>query len=61
MMDRLRDLSSKPTLTNGLFEGYQLSKSDDFSYIDPIDKSESKNQGIRFIFSDGSRIIFRLR
>jgi len=33
---------------------------DDFSYTDPIDKSISKNQGLRIGFDDGSRIVFRL-
>ena len=33
---------------------------DVYDYTDPVDKSVSKNQGIRFMFADGSRIIFRL-
>ena len=33
---------------------------DDFTYEDPIDRSVSTKQGIRMIFADGSRIIFRL-
>ena len=33
---------------------------DDFCYEDPIDGSVSSKQGIRMIFADGSRIIFRL-
>ncbi|MDQ6973273.1 MAG: alpha-D-glucose phosphate-specific phosphoglucomutase, partial [Mariprofundaceae bacterium] len=33
---------------------------DDFSYTDPIDQSISQNQGVRVLFEDGSRIIFRL-
>lgn len=37
-----------------------LALSDDFAYHDPVDNSDSKNQGIRFLFKDGSRIIFRL-
>lgn len=28
-------------------------KADVFNYTDPVDGSESKNQGIRFIFEDG--------
>ena len=28
--------------------------------MDPVDKSESKNQGLIFTYPDGSRIIFRL-
>lgn len=33
---------------------------DIFDYTDPVDHSVSKNQGIRFMLKDGSRIIFRL-
>ena len=33
---------------------------DDFSYSDPVDGSTSSKQGIRLIFSDGARIVFRL-
>ncbi len=33
---------------------------DDFSYIDPVDQSVSSGQGIRILFEDGSRIVFRL-
>ncbi|KAI1892114.1 hypothetical protein AGOR_G00150630 [Albula goreensis] len=39
---------------------YQVDKADNFAYTDPVDASVSKNQGLRIIFSDGSRIIFRL-
>uniref|UniRef100_A0A8C9W638 EF-hand calcium binding domain 7 n=2 Tax=Scleropages formosus TaxID=113540 RepID=A0A8C9W638_SCLFO len=39
---------------------YQVGKADNFEYSDPVDGSVSKNQGLRIIFSDGSRIIFRL-
>ncbi|MCF6236767.1 MAG: alpha-D-glucose phosphate-specific phosphoglucomutase [Gammaproteobacteria bacterium] len=42
------------------FGNYQVSECDDFSYTDPIDQSVSTNQGVRILFSDGSRIIFRL-
>ncbi|MEO7996083.1 MAG: alpha-D-glucose phosphate-specific phosphoglucomutase [Gemmatimonadaceae bacterium] len=33
---------------------------DDFSYTDPVDGSVSAKQGLRIIFSDGARIVFRL-
>ncbi|KAL4468805.1 hypothetical protein ABPG74_005308 [Tetrahymena malaccensis] len=43
------------------FEGLQKGNvADIFNYTDPVDGSVSKNQGIRFIYADGSRIIFRL-
>jgi phosphoglucomutase len=34
--------------------------SDDFSYTDPVDDSITENQGIRILFDDESRIVFRL-
>jgi phosphoglucomutase len=40
--------------------GYTLDFADDFSYTDPIDGSVAAKQGLRFVFTDGSRIIFRL-
>lgn len=39
---------------------YQVEKADNFEYTDPVDGSVSKGQGLRIIFTDGSRIIFRL-
>ncbi|XP_041014526.1 phosphoglucomutase, cytoplasmic-like [Juglans microcarpa x Juglans regia] len=33
---------------------------DEFEYKDPIDGSISKHQGIRYLFEDGSRLVFRL-
>lgn len=39
---------------------YTISKSDDFKYVDPVDGSVATKQGIRFLMTDGSRIIFRL-
>ncbi|KAJ3672887.1 hypothetical protein LUZ60_006261 [Juncus effusus] len=35
-------------------------KADEFEYKDPVDGSVSANQGIRYFFSDGSRLVFRL-
>jgi phosphoglucomutase len=33
---------------------------DDFSYLDPVDGSLSAHQGLRIVFADGSRIVYRL-
>jgi len=40
--------------------GRVVGSCDDFSYTDPVDGSISSNQGVRVLFEDGSRIIFRL-
>ncbi len=42
------------------FGAYTLDFADDFKYTDPIDGSVATKQGLRFVFTDGSRIIFRL-
>ena len=47
-------------LPNQVFGTYTVNTCDDFSYHDPIDGSVSNNQGIRILFTDGSRIVFRL-
>ena len=39
---------------------FTVDTADEFSYTDPVDGSVSAHQGIRFLFTDGSRVIFRL-
>ena len=58
LMDHLRAQLGKPDLP--AFGRKALAKSDDFAYHDPVDQSDSKGQGIRFLFKDGSRVIYRL-
>merc|ERR1719414_608107 len=41
-------------------QGMKIKMNDVFEYTDPVDGSVSKNQGVRILFEDGSRIIFRL-
>uniref|UniRef100_A0A7S4T2N7 phosphoglucomutase (alpha-D-glucose-1,6-bisphosphate-dependent) n=1 Tax=Alexandrium monilatum TaxID=311494 RepID=A0A7S4T2N7_9DINO len=48
------------TLAGTEVHGMKVKMNDVFEYKDPVDGSISKNQGIRIIFEDGSRIIFRL-
>jgi len=48
------------TLPDQSFGRYTVKSCDDFSYLDPIDGSVSSNQGTRILFTDGSRIVFRL-
>ncbi|XP_057528293.1 phosphoglucomutase, chloroplastic [Amaranthus tricolor] len=59
MVDYLRDLISKSKQGDKYGE-YVLRFADDFSYTDPVDGSVASKQGVRFVFADGSRIIFRL-
>ncbi|MGI9390472.1 MAG: alpha-D-glucose phosphate-specific phosphoglucomutase [Boseongicola sp.] len=37
-----------------------VATADEFSYADPVDGSKSEGHGIRIIFDNGSRIVFRL-
>jgi len=62
MMDAMRG-----AIAAGRFEsaalagsGLSISSADDFMYTDPVDGSVSAKQGLRFVFEDGSRIVFRL-
>ena len=48
------------TLPGRSFNERTIKTADNFSYHDPVDGSVSKNQGIRILFDDGARIIFRL-
>lgn len=48
------------TITGKTFGQYTIQTCDDFSYTDSIDGSISTQQGLRILFTDGSRIVFRL-
>jgi phosphoglucomutase len=48
------------TLPKQVFGKYTVNTCDDFSYTDPIDGSVSTGQGVRILFADASRIVFRL-
>ena len=37
-----------------------ITAADDFAYDDPVDGSRTEGQGIRLLFGDGSRIVYRL-
>jgi phosphoglucomutase len=58
LMDHLR--AKLPGLVDQQFAGRHVSYADDFSYLDPIDGSTSRGQGLRIGFQDGARIVLRL-
>ncbi|XP_060533837.1 phosphoglucomutase [Cylas formicarius] len=64
MMKQLEGLIASGTLVGKSYSAgnktYKVEKADNFSYVDPIDNSVAKNQGIRILFEDGSRLIYRL-
>ncbi|CAF97598.1 unnamed protein product, partial [Tetraodon nigroviridis] len=39
---------------------FQVEKADSFEYTDPVDSSITRHQGLRILFTDGSRVIYRL-
>merc|ERR1712157_597397 len=55
-MKKMSEMSIGGTTVRGM----KIKCNDVFEYKDPVDGSVSKNQGIRIVFEDGSRIIFRL-
>lgn len=58
VMTRLRrDL---PNLAGREIGGLRPTLCDDFAYRNPVDQSLSEHQGIRLVFSDHARIVFRL-
>lgn len=58
MMTELREKLT--TMPGAALAGVTVQQADDFSYTDPVDGSVSKNQGVRILLSDGSRIVARL-
>lgn len=59
MMDHLQSFVDGASKGQSL-GSFVIETADNFTYTDPIDGSVAKNQGIRIVFEDGSRIIFRL-
>ena len=58
LMKGLRD--RLPALAGQAFGTLTVKAADDFAYHDPVDGSDSAHQGIRVMFEDGSRIVYRL-
>jgi phosphoglucomutase len=58
LMEALRaQLASLPGRRFGALE---VGAADDFSYHDPVDGSDAERQGVRVMFTGGSRIVYRL-
>ncbi len=58
LVKALRD--KLPSLAGRSFGQLVVKAADDFAYHDPVDGSDSAHQGIRIMFEDGSRIVYRL-
>ncbi|XP_077236047.1 phosphoglucomutase, cytoplasmic-like [Tasmannia lanceolata] len=65
LMSYLVKLQSSLPDVNKIIKGIRsdvsnVVQADEFEYKDPVDSSISKHQGIRYLFEDGSRLVFRL-
>ncbi|KXJ83762.1 hypothetical protein RP20_CCG001501 [Aedes albopictus] len=64
MMATLEKTITDPSFVGKEFSSggktYAVKLGDNFSYNDPIDKSVSTKQGLRIVFTDGSRVVMRL-
>lgn len=57
----MADLGGRvPSLAGTRLADAAVRDADDFSYTDPVDGSVSRNQGVRILLDDGSRIVGRL-
>ncbi|GAB6028940.1 Phosphoglucomutase-1 [Chamberlinius hualienensis] len=64
MMTTLESLMAAPDFIGRVLasggKSFKVAKADNFEYTDPIDHSITRKQGLRIIFEDGSRLVFRL-
>jgi phosphoglucomutase len=58
LVQSLRDRAAE--ISGSTFGDYHVKLCDDFRYTDPVDGSTSSHQGIRILFSNGARIVYRL-
>ncbi|WP_201831119.1 alpha-D-glucose phosphate-specific phosphoglucomutase [Microvirga zambiensis] len=58
LMEALR--AKLPTLPGQRFGGLTVKTCDDFAYTDPVDQSVTPKQGIRILFEEDARAVFRL-
>jgi phosphoglucomutase len=57
----MEDLRSRlDTLPGSRVCGLTVSAADDFAYVDPVDGSRTERQGIRILFAEDARAVFRL-
>ncbi len=47
-------------LQGTMLAGRRVAAADDFAYTDPVDGSVSARQGLRVLFEDGARLVYRL-
>jgi Phosphoglucomutase len=52
--------SKLPGLIGTNLGGSTVAAADDFAYLDPVDGSSASGQGLRILFEDGARVVYRL-
>ncbi len=52
--------ASLPGLPGRTFAGLTVKAADDFTYTDPVDGSVTARQGVRILFEEDARVVFRL-
>ncbi|XP_046846374.1 phosphoglucomutase-1-like [Xenia sp. Carnegie-2017] len=64
IITKLRHMVNESSFVGAKFSSsdkmYEVKFGDDFYYEDPIDGSIAKQQGVRVVFIDGSRLVYRL-
>lgn len=64
MMQELEKKMTSPGFVGSKYSSgnktYTVAVADNFSYMDPVDRSVAMKQGLRIIFEDGSRVVVRL-
>lgn len=58
LMDGLRE--KLDSLAGAEVNGLTITAADEFAYTDPVDGSKSEQQGLRIVFGESARIVFRL-
>jgi phosphoglucomutase len=58
LMDALR--GALPSLATRSIAGLTPTLCDDFTYVDPVDHDVAARQGVRIVFGDAARIVYRL-
>jgi phosphoglucomutase len=58
LMDALEQ--AVPGLVGRSYAGMAVTQGDDFTYVDPVDHSAAEHQGVRLVFGDQARIVYRL-
>ena len=60
MFEHLREQVKKHVNGSVVSEGWIIQSAEEYTYVDPVDKSVASKQGIIFCFANGGRVIFRL-